>query len=181
MHYVFSGDQSEGVVQSMMYPPTTAGFSSTNSDCGDLPLNMHADDDMMEEDEDEENEAEVPPHRAEELSGCKDDMKSASQDKLEEEINSRETQKNEAKKALHDDEEIKVEKNPDAGATNDLQQEPDTAEEGEEEETTNVLKHNEGKQGKTTNQSTAEDEIRGNNVDIDGTNALNNEVTIDQS
>ena len=53
MHYVFSGDHGDSVAQSMMYPPTTAGFSSTSSDGGDPPLNMHADDDIMDDDEDE--------------------------------------------------------------------------------------------------------------------------------
>ena len=190
MHYVFSGDHGDSVAQSMMYPPTTAGFSSTSSDGGDVPLNVHAensmqaDDDMVDEDEDE-SEADAQMHNEQtEPQEANKNTDESSRDEVAASRNRNGSSQDQGShhSKSHDIKEEDRESRDDHVMHNSdiIRNEPNSEENGLEEGQvqgygenqghclkgkSNVLKDSEGKQGKIVNQSAAEDEILDNNID----------------
>ena len=188
MHYVFSGDHGDSVAQSMMYPPTTAGFSSTSSDGGDPPLNMHAEDDIMDDDEDESEADAAQMHDGTEQQAANrnKDQSPRDQGKKEERSHSRE----DAGPADHVMQNAECKKEPNGngnGEENGLEEREGHGESQGHFLKENVFKDSEGIQGKITNQSVGEDEILDNNLDgaIDTTTTpqhnLDGGAIIDQS
>ena len=192
MHYVFSGDHGDSVAhaQSMMYPPTTAGFSSTSSDGGDLPLNMHADDsmqaddDMMEDDE-EESEADAQMHDGTEQQAADRNRDKSPRDQGKK-VRSHSREEAGVTEQVMENTECKKEPNGNGiGEENGLEESECPGESQGHFLKENVFKDSEGIQGKITNQSVAEDEILDNNLDgaSDTTpqHNLDSGATIDQS
>ena len=188
MHYVFSGDHGDSVAQSMMYPPTTAGFSSTSSDGGDPPLNMHAENDMDDdEDESEAGAAQMHDGTEQQAANRNRDQSPRDQGKTEEGSYSRE----DAGPADHVMQNAESKKEPNGngnGEENGLEESEGHGESQGHFLKENVFKDSEGIQGKITNQSVGEDEILDNNLDgaIDTTTTtpqhnLDGGATIDQS
>ena len=184
MHYVFSCDHGDSVAQSMMYPPTTAGFSSTSSDGGDPPLNMHAEDDIMDDDEDESEADAAQMHDGTEQQAAN---RNRDRSPCEERSHSRE----DAGPADHVMQNAECKKEPNGngnGEENGLEESEGHGESQGHFLKENVFKDSEGIQGKITNQSVGEDEILDNNLDgaIDTTTTtpqhnLDGCATIDQS
>ena len=186
MHYVFSGDHGDSMAQSMMYPPTTAGFSSTSSDGGNLPLNMHADDDIMDDDEDESEADALILDKMEQLASRNRDTLSHEQGKLESSHDT--TVSEEEQNGESDDHGMyntgrKNEPNSEEnGIVEEQVGQGDESQEHVLKDTVNVLKDSEGLRGKITNQSVVEDEILDNNVDAsDVKHTLERGPTIGQS
>ena len=190
MHYVFSGDHGDSVAQSMMYPPTTAGFSSTSSDGADLPLNMHADDsmqaddDMMEDDEDE-SEADAQMHDGTEQQAANRNRDKSPRDQGKTE---RSHSREEAGPTDNGMENAKCKKEPNGAGNGEENGFEESEGQGQSQGhflKENVFKDSKGIQGKITNQSVAEDEILDNNLDgaSDTTpqHNLDSGATIDQS